>query len=76
MKEMTVREESRGKMTKVSARKTYQSGSGEWVAEVDGNEFQEACTYVCQDVQDCVCEKLHVEADLDDDGKQYRVLSR
>ncbi len=76
MKTMTVREDSRGRKTKVNARKTYQTFSGEWVVEVDGVEFREACTYVCQNVKDCACEDLHVQADLDDDGKEYKVLSR
>ena len=74
MKTMTVRELSRGRKTTVSARKTYQTASGEWVAEMDGTEFREACSVVCQGVKDCVCENLQVEADLDDDGKEYKVL--
>jgi hypothetical protein len=76
MKTMTVREDSRGRKTTVTARKTYQTASGEWVVEMDGKEFRQACSYVCQGVQDCVCEDLHVQADLDDDGKEYKVLSR
>ncbi len=76
MKTMVVREDSLGRKTKVKASKTYQTNSGEWVAEVDGVEFNKACTYVCQDVKDCACEDLHVQADLDDDGKEYKVLSR
>ncbi len=76
MKTMTVREESRGRKTTMNAKKTYRTTSGEWVAEVDGTEFQEACSYVCQGVKDCACENLQVQADLDDDGKEYRVLSR
>ena len=76
MKLMTVREVSRGRKTRLNANKTYQTISGEWVAEVDGSEFRQACSYVCQGVKDCSCENLDVEADLDDDGKRYRVLSR
>ncbi len=76
MKTMTVREDSRGRKTKVNARATYQTASGEWVAEVDGAEFRQACSEVCQGVNGCVCENLHVQADLDDDGKEYKVLSR
>ncbi len=75
MKTMTVREGSHGRKTTVTAKKTYQRSSGEWVAEVDGTEFLQACSYVCQGVKDCSCEKLHVQADLDDDGKEYKVLS-
>ena len=76
MKPMTVREVSRGRKTRVNAQTTYQTNSGEWVAEVDGTEFRQACSYVCQGIKDCSCENLDVEADLDDDGKRYRVLSR
>jgi len=76
MKTMTVREGSRGRKTKVNAKTTYKTASGEWVAEVDGTEFREACSVVCQRVKNCDCENLHVQADLDDDGKEYRVVSR
>ena len=76
MKTMTVREVSRGRKTKVNAKATYQTTSGEWVAEVDRTEFSQACSYVCQDIRDCSCKKLQIQADLDDDGKEYRVLSR
>ncbi len=76
MKTMTVREESHGRKTKVNAKKTYRDASGEWVAVVDEAEFRQACSYVCQGVKDCACENLQVEADLDDDGKEYRVLNR
>ena len=76
MKTMTVRESSRGRKTTIKARKTYQKPSGEWVAEVDGSEFRQACSDVCQGVSNCVCENLLVQADLDDDGKEYKVLSK
>lgn len=76
MKTMTVREVSRGRKTTLKANKTYQADSGEWIAEVDGTEFRQACSDVCQGVKDCVCENLQVQADLDDDGKEYKVLSR
>ena len=76
MKTMTVREVSRGRKTKVKAKTTYRTASGEWIAEVDGTEFLQACSYVCQGVSDCVCENLEVQADQDDDGKEYRVLSK
>lgn len=75
MKTMTVREESRGRKTKVNAKKTYQTHTGEWVAVVDKTEYRRACSYVCQGVKNCVWEKLHVQADLDDDGKEYKVMS-
>jgi hypothetical protein len=75
MKTMTVREVSRGRKTTLNARRTFQTASGEWVAEVDGTEFRKACSVVCQGVKDCVCEDLQVQADLDDDGKEYKVLT-
>ena len=73
---MTVREVSCGRQTKVNAKTTYQTTSGEWVAELDGTKFHQACSYVCQGIRDCACENLEVQADLDDDGKEYRVLSK
>jgi len=76
MKTMTVREGSRGRKTTINAKRTYKSASGEWVAEVDKTEFGQACSYVCQGVTDCVCENLHVQMDLDDDGTEYKVLSK
>jgi hypothetical protein len=76
MKTMTVREDSRGRKTKINAKTTYRSASGEWVAVVDGIAFRQACSYVCQGIKDCFCENLHVQADLDDDGKEYRVSNR
>ncbi len=76
MKTMTIRECSRGRKTKVKAKKTYRDASGDWVAVVDGKEFHQACTYVCNGIKDCVWENLQVQADLDDDGKEYKVLSQ
>ncbi|SDO94665.1 Tripartite ATP-independent transporter, DctM component [Desulforhopalus singaporensis] len=76
MKKMTVRELSHGRKTTLTAQKTYQDGFGEWVAEVDRGEYCKACSYVCQGVENCVWEKLQVQADQDDDGKVYRVLSK
>jgi hypothetical protein len=76
MKRMTVREGSHGRKTTLNARTTYQTFAGDWIAEVDGAEFRRACSYVCEGVKDCVCENLQVQADLDDDGKEYKVLSK
>ncbi len=75
MKTMTIREKSSGKKTKINAKKTYRAASGEWVAVVDGTEFSQACSYVCQGVKNCIWENLHVQADLDDDGKNYKILT-
>lgn len=75
MKTMTVRELSHGRKTTVNAQSTYQSSSGEWVAVVNRAEFTLACSYVCQGVVDCAYKNLQIQADQDDDGKEYRVLS-
>ncbi len=74
MKTMTVRENSCGRKIKVNAKKTFRADSGEWVALVDETEFRQACTFVCQGIKDCTWETLHVQADQDDDGKEYRVM--
>jgi hypothetical protein len=73
MKTLTVKENSQGRTATVNARTTYQTKSGEWIAEVDEKEFSEACFDVCQDIKGCRCENLHVEADQDDDGKKYSI---
>ena len=73
MKTLIVKENSQGRTTKVNAKTTYQTKSGDWVAEVDEAEFGQACIDVCRDVEGCSCEKLDVEADLDDDGTKYNV---
>ena len=75
MKSMTFREGSWGGKTTINAKRTYRTSSGEWIAEVDGTEFRQACSYVCQGVSGCVCENLDVQVDVDDDGKTYRVVS-
>jgi len=75
MKTMIIREDSRGKNTKVKAKKTYRAASGDWVAVVDTKEFRQACSYVCEGIKNCAWEKLHVYADQDDDGKEYKVLT-
>jgi hypothetical protein len=75
MKRLIVRENTQGRTAKVNASKTYQTKSGKWIAEVDGEDFHEACFILCDGIEGCTCENLHVEADQDDDGKEYRVLT-
>lgn len=75
MKTLIVKENTRGRTTKVDARTTYQTKSGEWIAEVDEAEFNDACFDLCRDIKGCSCQDLRVEADQDDDGKEYRVLT-
>ena len=76
MKTLIVKENIHGRKTEVTAQKTYQTESGKWVAEVDGSEYRRACVDLCSGINDCTCEDLHIEADQDDDGKEYRILSR
>jgi len=73
MKKLIMKENTRGRTAKVNARKTYQKKFGEWVAEVDGSDYHDACIYLCRDVEGCTCEGLHVEADQDDDGTEYTI---
>jgi len=75
MKTMTVREDSYGRKAKINAKTVYQMVSGDWVAEVDKNDFQQACDEVCKGVENCACENLRVQTDLDDDGREYTVLT-
>lgn len=71
MKTMIVKDNIHGRSTKVTAQKTYQTDYGEWIAEVEGKEFRRACFVLCDGIEDCTCDDLHVEADQDDDGKEY-----
>jgi len=73
MKTLIVKENVHGRTTKVNAKNIYQTDFGEWVAEVDGIELRDACDVLCKDIADCTCDDLHVEADQDDDGKEYRI---
>ena len=75
MKTLKVKENIHGRTTKVNARKTYQKRSGEWIAEVDESEFNEACYDLCHGIENCSCGDLHVEADQDDDGTEYSILT-
>jgi hypothetical protein len=75
MKTLIVKESTQGRTTKINARTTYQRYSGDWIAEVDEAEFRDACSSLCQGINECTCDDLHVEADQDDDGKEYKILS-
>lgn len=76
MKTLIVKENIHGRKTEVNAKTTYQTDFGKWVAEVEGSEMRRACLDLCSGIDDCTCENLHVEADLDDDGNEYTILSR
>ena len=75
MKTLIVKENVHGRKTEVSASTTYQTDSGKWIAEVEGAEMRRACLDLCSGIKDCSCDNLHVEADQDDDGKEYKILS-
>ena len=75
MKTLIVKDNIHGRSTKVNAKTTYQTDFGKWIAEVDGTEFRHACVDLCQGIEDCTCDDLHVEADQDDDGKEYSISS-
>ncbi|MHB1013923.1 MAG: hypothetical protein ACYC2W_01410, partial [Desulfurivibrionaceae bacterium] len=76
MKTLIVKDNIHGRKTKVNAKTTYQTDSGKWVAEVDGAEMHQACSDLCSGIKNCSCEDLHVEADEDDDGKEYSVVHK
>ena len=73
MRTMTVREEKSGRKMTVNAKRTFQQASGQWIAEVDGSEFRQACAILCKGIEGCSCDKLHVQTIIDDDGKEYKV---
>ena len=74
MKTLIVTENIHGRKTEVQAKTTYQTDFGKWVAEVDGTEINRACFDLCNGIQGCSCTHLHIEADLDDDGKEYSLV--
>ena len=73
MKTLRVKENVHGRTTTVHAKTIHQTNSGKWVAEVDGTELRHACFDLCEGIKDCSCDDLHVDADQDDDGKEYRI---
>ena len=75
MKTLIVKENIHGRHTEVTAKTTYQTASGEWIAEVDGREMKRACRDLYRGLKECTIEDLHIEAAEDDDGKEYRILT-
>lgn len=75
MKTLIVKETMYGRTAQLIARTTYQTHYGNWIAEVDEAEFRHACLDLCQGIDGCTCDDLRVEADQDDDGKEYKILS-
>ena len=76
MKTLIVKDNIHGRETKVNATKTYQTDLGDWVAEVDVKDLRRACDILCEGIEDCTCDDLHVEADQDDDGKEYSISKK
>lgn len=74
MKTLIVKDNIHGRTTYVNAKRTYQTKSGKWVAEVEKTEFDHAFFDLCHGIEDCTLESLHVEADLDDDGTEYTIV--
>ena len=74
-KTLIIKDTIHGRATKVNALSTSQTKSGKWIAEMDRTEFYDACSDLCKGIKDCSCEDLHVEADQDDDGKEYTILT-
>jgi len=75
MKTLIVKENTHGRQTKINAKNTYQTEEGNWVAEVDEEEMKNACYALYRGLKDCTIKDLHVEADKDDDGKEYIISS-
>ena len=75
MKTLIAKDNIHGRQTEVIAKTTYQTVSGEWVAEVDEKEFHRACHKLYRGLKECSLEDMHIEAAQDDDGKEYRILS-
>ena len=75
MKTLIIKNDKLGMHTEVNAQKIYEQTNGQWVAEVDETEFNRACSIFCRDDEECSCEEMHGQADLDDDGKEYRITS-
>jgi hypothetical protein len=75
MKTLTVRDNIHGRHTEISAKNTYQSASGDWIAEVDDKEMRRACYELYRGVKECRIENMHIEAAQDDDGKEYTLLT-
>ena len=74
MKTLIVKNNIHGRTTKVNAKRTYPAKPGEWIAEVEREDFDHACFALCQGIKDCTCDNLHVEADQDDDGTEYTII--
>ncbi len=74
MKTLVVKTNPLGKEVEIEVKKIYEESPGKWVAEVDEAEVHHAYEELCGDRKDCSYENMHAQADLDDDGKEYRIL--
>jgi len=76
MKTLIVKENVHGRKTTLNAKSTHQTDSGKWIAEVNKQDLNHACVVLCEGIEGCRCDNLHVEADQDDDGKEYSLLGK
>lgn len=75
MKRLIIKnDDSLGRRTEVIAKKIYETYYGMWIAEVDSSELEQACHVLCDGIENCSCSNMYGEADLDDDGKEYRLV--
>ncbi|KPK23399.1 MAG: hypothetical protein AMJ61_15815 [Desulfobacterales bacterium SG8_35_2] len=75
MKTLTVKDNIHGRHTEINAKSTYQTASGEWIAEVTDNEMRRACYELYRGLKECKLEDLRIEAAQDDDGKEYTIVT-
>ena len=75
MKTLIAKDNIHGRHTEINAKNTYQTASGEWIAEVDGNEIRRACNELYRGLKECRLEDMRIESAQDDDGKEYSILS-
>ena len=73
MKTLKVTDEVHEGSAEVTAKTTYETTGGKWVAEVDESEVRRACDDLCHGVKNCSCETMHGQAEQDDDGKEYNI---
>jgi hypothetical protein len=75
MKTLTVKDNIHGRRTEINANTTYQTASGDWIAEVNDKEMHRACYELYRGVKECRLEDMHIEAAQDDDGKEYTIVT-
>ena len=71
---LVLKDDILGRKAEVNVKKIYETEYGKWIAEVDASEVRSACLELCRGIKNCSCENIHGETDLDDDGKEYRIV--